>query len=434
MDADVFYTIESAKKEKLNLDLVNIMAMDYGNVSNGATGMGGYAISAAEGLRKQLKDIKLSEIDIGITPMIGQNDVQSEIFRVEDAKKLTKWAKGKKWVRLLSYWSMNRDLGKGGDLFLSSQVKQTKYEFLKTMQKFESADVYQREVSTARIFSPYVDITTWPTVDINKVASKAKVKHFTLGFMGSNQWGNPAWGDTVPLEEEFYLDFIKKVRKNGGDIAISFGGIDSTDIALDNDNADTLRDKYEWVIGTYSLERMDFYLTEDSIKNKKANRLRAQAIKRLQKDFPDMVFQISVPISNSGLSKEGLKLFTISKDEGIGYDVINLLAYDIKCCDKSEGASIVKAVKKTIKQLEKLKLDNFQLGITTMIGKNNKKNIVVNNKQAKSILKYAKSNQKVSMLSIWSVNRDTSKSGPLYTSSKIKQKDFEFSKIFKSFK
>jgi chitinase len=119
------------------MKVVNIMAMDYGNVSNGKTGMGGYAISAAEGLRKQLDKISLQNVKVGITPMIGQNDVASEIFRVEDAKQLAEWAKDTKWVRLLSYWSMNRDYGKSGDLFISSQVKQSKYEFLKTMQKFK---------------------------------------------------------------------------------------------------------------------------------------------------------------------------------------------------------------------------------------------------------------------------------------------------------
>jgi hypothetical protein len=37
------------------------------------------------------------------------------------------------------------------------------------------------------------------------------------------------------------------------------------------------------------------------------------------------------------------------------------------------------------------------------------------------------------MLSYWSINRDTAAFGPLYKSSQITQKDFEFSGIFKDF-
>ncbi|KAH6578260.1 hypothetical protein BASA50_002210 [Batrachochytrium salamandrivorans] len=79
------------------------MAMDYesGAALNGATGMGGYAIASAQATRAQLKPI-FPSATIGITPMIGQNDVRDEIFSLQDANQLLKFAQANSWISLLS--------------------------------------------------------------------------------------------------------------------------------------------------------------------------------------------------------------------------------------------------------------------------------------------------------------------------------------------
>jgi chitinase len=140
---DNLYILKSAKSAGLKLDgndllilVVNIMAMDYGNVANGKFGMGGYAISAAQGLRKQLIAQGMADTQVGITPMIGQNDVDSEVFQLDDAKEVAAWAKKNEYVRFLAFWSMNRDNSKKGDLFTSTKIKQKDYEFLTTFQSF----------------------------------------------------------------------------------------------------------------------------------------------------------------------------------------------------------------------------------------------------------------------------------------------------------
>jgi hypothetical protein len=138
--------------------------------------------------------------------------------------------------------------------------------------------------------------------------------------MGSNKWGNPAWGGNVPLEEKFYLDVIQKARQFHSEITISFGGVESSDIALTNSDVLTLQDKYEWVIGTYSPERIDFYLTEEAIKNTKANAVRAKAILRLKAKFSKILFQVSIPLYKDGLSKEGINLLSDAKSNGVEFD------------------------------------------------------------------------------------------------------------------
>ncbi|KAI8838067.1 hypothetical protein BC829DRAFT_404660 [Chytridium lagenaria] len=120
------------------------MTMNYGpsHAPNGKTGMGGYAISAAGKTREQLQLIGLNA-KIGITPMIGQNDVGSEVFRQEDAAAIARWAKGSSYVSFIGMWSANRDNSKfttdaNSTLAASSLVKQEDGEFGRTLLSFET--------------------------------------------------------------------------------------------------------------------------------------------------------------------------------------------------------------------------------------------------------------------------------------------------------
>ncbi|MGW7467817.1 glycoside hydrolase family 18 protein [Streptomyces xantholiticus] len=103
--------IADAKKNGVRVDAVNIMAMDYGPAYSGD--MGEYAISAATATQAQIKGVLgLSDAAawqaVAVTPMIGVNDVVTEIFKVEDATQLVKFAESKS-LAWLSMWSSTRD-------------------------------------------------------------------------------------------------------------------------------------------------------------------------------------------------------------------------------------------------------------------------------------------------------------------------------------
>ncbi|MGL5112690.1 MAG: hypothetical protein ACRC6O_08640 [Flavobacterium sp.] len=99
-------------------DIINIMAMNFGNVKE----MGGAVCEAATNAHKQTKK------PIGITVMIGKNDT-GEIFTLDDARQLTAFAKQNSWVAFKSFWSIHRDRGLDGDLAQSSQVAQNAFQF-----------------------------------------------------------------------------------------------------------------------------------------------------------------------------------------------------------------------------------------------------------------------------------------------------------------
>ncbi|MFD3543231.1 cellulose binding domain-containing protein [Streptomyces sp. NPDC058662] len=103
--------LADAKKNGVRIDAVNIMAMDYGPAYSGD--MGQYAIEAATATQTQLKGVLgLSDAAawkaVAVTPMIGVNDVTTEIFTVSDATQLVDFAAAK-GVGRLAMWSATRD-------------------------------------------------------------------------------------------------------------------------------------------------------------------------------------------------------------------------------------------------------------------------------------------------------------------------------------
>ncbi|MFF9620037.1 cellulose binding domain-containing protein [Streptomyces griseosporeus] len=103
--------LANAKQNGVKIATVNIMAMDYGPAYSGD--MGTYAEQAATATQAQVKSVLgLSDSaawkTVAVTPMIGVNDVASEVFKVDDATQLVNFAKSK-GLGWLSMWSATRD-------------------------------------------------------------------------------------------------------------------------------------------------------------------------------------------------------------------------------------------------------------------------------------------------------------------------------------
>ncbi len=147
---DGLYVVESALSYGVDIGGVNIMAMDYGDSAapNPEGQMGDYAIQAAQSLFAQMRGaydaagVQVTDAElwnlVGVTPMIGQNDVMSERFYLEDAEKLLDFA-DEVGMGFLSAWSANRDAPceTFGTLALTcSGVPQEPFEFSQTLRQF----------------------------------------------------------------------------------------------------------------------------------------------------------------------------------------------------------------------------------------------------------------------------------------------------------
>jgi chitinase len=111
LDHDAVAVVENAKQNGVKVGTVNIMTMDYGDSMDGD--MEKYAVASATAAQKQLKtalglDGAAAWKALSVTPMIGVNDVASETFTADDAKRLVDFARSK-GIGRLSLWSANRD-------------------------------------------------------------------------------------------------------------------------------------------------------------------------------------------------------------------------------------------------------------------------------------------------------------------------------------
>ncbi|ORB29191.1 chitinase [Mycolicibacterium parafortuitum] len=119
LTADGVNVVRKAIEAGVRLDGVNIMAMDYGESAAPTSGpnaktMGAYAIQAAESTYGQLNGLyagygqSFGWNQLGVTPMIGVNDVLTEVFTVADSQALEDFARAR-GLGMLSMWSLNRD-------------------------------------------------------------------------------------------------------------------------------------------------------------------------------------------------------------------------------------------------------------------------------------------------------------------------------------
>jgi len=133
LTADGVKVVQSAKNAGVNLDMVNIMAMDY---YQGAGDQGAKAISAAKATMAQVKSVyggtdAAAWKKVGVTPMIGVNDSQNEIFLQKDARALVSFASSVH-LGMLSFWEQGRDANAcNGALYKCTNVSQQPYEFAK---------------------------------------------------------------------------------------------------------------------------------------------------------------------------------------------------------------------------------------------------------------------------------------------------------------
>ena len=101
--------------------------------------MGDGSICAANAVRIQLVSLGFASTTVGITPMIGQNDVSSQIFNQQDAQKIVQFAKQTSWISYIGFWSIQRDNNRqSSNLDTSSNIKQDNLAFSKILMAIEN--------------------------------------------------------------------------------------------------------------------------------------------------------------------------------------------------------------------------------------------------------------------------------------------------------
>jgi hypothetical protein len=132
LTADGLNVVKSARDAGVDLDVVNVMAMDYYRDVD----YGDAAVQAAQSTFSQLKSLYPAKSDaqvwamVGVTPMLGQND-DGRIYNQDDARQLVRYAQDKH-LGMLAFWETTRDRNAcTGPLYKCTNIPQSPYEFSK---------------------------------------------------------------------------------------------------------------------------------------------------------------------------------------------------------------------------------------------------------------------------------------------------------------
>jgi hypothetical protein len=132
LTSDGLNVVKAARDAGVNLDIVNIMAMDYYRSGD----YGALALQAAQSTYNQLATLYPSRTSaqlwrmLGVTPMLGQND-DGHVFGQSAAHGLVSFAQ-QHHVGELAFWEVTRDRNAcNGALYQCTNVPQQPYEFAK---------------------------------------------------------------------------------------------------------------------------------------------------------------------------------------------------------------------------------------------------------------------------------------------------------------
>jgi hypothetical protein len=308
----------------------------------------------------------------------------------------------------------------------------------------------------AEAFAPYVDATAFPPVDLAAASSELGVRRFRLGFVvaASATSAVPTWGGTRSATS-YRLGEVNALRRQGGDVAIAFGGAAGTELALAARSHSELAGVYKQVVDAYGARSVDFDLEGAALADRPSIERRTEALVLLQEwsraEGAALDIWLTLPVSPRGLTPAALSVVRTALARGVEIRGVNAMAMDYGSAvapnpDGRMGALAIQAAQSlevqlagVYEQLGKVpsRGDIWQsIGITPMIGRNDVLAEVFKQSDARQLLAFA-SEKSIGLLSFWSFNRDRACDDPETQVSPlcsgISQRDREFTQIFRTY-
>lgn len=315
-----------------------------------------------------------------------------------------------------------------------------------------------------QVNAPFVDMVAWVNkpdynnngvADLERISTDTGVNFFNLGFInatgkgisnGKVDWG---WGGYTILSEangsndSQYLGIkksIKELRNIGGDVTISFGGLNGVPFWSATQDVDVLYNTYLDIVEGYGLTRLDLDI-EGGAQDKPNNIANAKAIKKLQSKTGVKVV-LTLPVLPSGLTGVQLNVLEAYLSEGVDIEVVNLMTMcygsGTLLPGENYGTGSLRAVDSTMKQLKDYykKFANKtltteqaygMLGTTPSIGYEGAGHPIFTKEWSKLIVDHA-IEKNLAMTSFWSMNRDAQ-----LTANQGVNSQYEFTNVFKAF-
>ncbi|WP_405017634.1 cellulose binding domain-containing protein [Kitasatospora sp. NBC_00070] len=303
-------------------------------------------------------------------------------------------------------------------------------------------------VLTSGHFAPYVDTSLYPPFDLVATAKATGVKHYTLAFVVSGGGCTPKWGGVSDLATDAVAAQIGALRALGGDVRISFGGANGSELATACSSVAELTAAYQKTVDAYGATRVDFDVEGGALGDTAANTRRAQAIVQLQKNAAakgrTLDVSYTLPALPSGLTQDGVNLVGNAKSNGVAIGAVNIMAMDY-----GDGAApnpqgrmgkyAIDAATATQAQLKSvLGLADAaawaKVAVTPMIGVNDVASEVFTVADATQLAEFAKTKH-LAWLAMWSGTRDKACAGGAKayadaSCSSIVQQPLDFTRAF----
>lgn len=296
---------------------------------------------------------------------------------------------------------------------------------------FQILDRWQDTIAN-RTFQPwfasYVDITATPQYAFEQLGSNPTQNNLILSFIVSSpsKACTPTWGGIYSMDDaraELDLDRrIARLRQQGGNIAVSFGGLLNDELAINCDNNKQLQEAYQSVVDRYKIDTIDLDLEGNGLTNIEALNRRALVMANLQQKQKskekNLAVWLTLPVSPQGLTQDGTNAIAQMLSNGVDLTGVNVMTMDYNKSreenqtmqDASERALI-----ETHRQLGIIYKQagiNYsgstlwsKIGATPMIGQNDVVKEIFTLKDAQGFNTFAIS-KGITRLSMWSANRD----------------------------
>jgi hypothetical protein len=267
-------------------------------------------------------------------------------------------------------------------------------------------------------FAPYVDTSLFPPFSLVSTAQATGVKQFNLAFVvaGGSGGCTPEWGGVTAIGDDPVAAQIMALRAIGGDVRISFGGEDGSELAQTCTSVPQLEAAYQQVISAYDVNKIDFDIEGAAIDDTAANARRDQALAALQAADPGLEVSFTLPVLPSGLTSDGVAVLDGAMQAGVQISAVNVMAMDY-----GDGAApnpsgmmgtfAIDAATATDAQVATaLGISDdaawSKVAVTPMIGVNDTSDEIFTVANAQQLVAFAASKH-LAWLSMWSAARDT---------------------------
>jgi hypothetical protein len=293
-----------------------------------------------------------------------------------------------------------------------------------------------RDRMPERIVAPYIDMARLPN-DLAKIHRESGLRYFTLAFVNAAADCTPVWPGALPVSaDKLWAMNVRKLRRQGGDVIIAFGGYDGTELAQVCNDAATLAAAYEQVLAKYKPIALDFDIEHLAIEDQPSIDRRSQALRLLAERNPSVCISLTLPATPAGLTEKSMNVLASAMATGARIDLVNLMTMDYGrfAETKQMGDNAIAAAQAATVQLQQLGM-HARLGITPMLGVNDVAGETFTLTDAAALTTFARQNTNVALLAYWSIARDngscSAQLSPLCSG--VQQTKWQFATIFTAF-